>query len=112
MGSERVDLVRDNAPLFARILQRYAETVPIRGGFVRLPTVEAAVAMKFAAVISPNRGNDSRPQDRSDLASLVTLHRNLKLEVLKELGDLVYPGGGKELQDFCTAVWAGKSVSL
>jgi hypothetical protein len=112
VGAERVDLVRNNAPLFARILQRYAVTVSAGGQSVRVPTVEAAVAMKFAAVISPNRGNESRPQDRADLMSLVSLNRSLKLVVLKELGDLVYPGGGGELTSFCSAVWQGKTVSL
>lgn len=112
VGAERVDLVRNNAPLFARILQRYTVTVAAKGLLLRLPTVEAAVAMKFAAVISPNRGNDSRPQDRTDLLSIVSLNRSLSLDVVKELGDLVYPGGGSELEHFCTSVWQGKSVSL
>jgi len=107
VGAERVDLVRNNAPLFARILQRYSGTVSAGEQPLRLPTVEAAVAMKFAAVISPNRGNESRPQDRADLLSLASLNRNLKLSVLKVLGDLVYPGGGEELKSFCNSVWQG-----
>lgn len=112
VGTERIDVVRDNVPIFNRVLERYSVSVPARGQAIRLPTVEAVVALKFAAVISPNRGADSRPQDRTDLLNIVTQHRSLSLAVLSELGDLVYPGGGQELKDFCTAIWQGKRISL
>jgi hypothetical protein len=112
VGTERIDVVRDNVPLFKRVLERYSMTIAWRGASIRLPTTEATVALKFAAVISPNRGNDSRPQDRADLMAIVSQHRDLKVDVLGELGDLVYPGGGQELRDFCSAAWQGKRVSL
>lgn len=112
VGTERIDLVRDDVPLFNRILDRYTVSVPARGQSIYLPTVEAAVALKFAAVISPNRGSDSRPQDRADLLAIVTQQRALNLQVIRELGDLVYPGGGQELNDFCAAVWQGKRITL
>jgi len=32
--------------------------------------------------------------------------------VLAELGDLVYPGGGKELQQVAAGIGAGRNVSL
>jgi hypothetical protein len=70
------------------------------------------VALKFAAAISPNRGADSSPQDRTDLVAIIKKHRNLNAAVLAELGDLVYPGGGRELQDVVSAIHAGKNVSF
>ncbi|MET0388169.1 MAG: hypothetical protein ABW321_19510 [Polyangiales bacterium] len=112
VGPERIDVVRDTAALFRRVLERYSVVIPSRTQPVRLPTTEAAVALKYAAVVSPNRGNESQPQDRVDLLALVTRHRKLKLEVLRELGDLVYPGGGKALEEACQAIWQGKRVSL
>ncbi|MEY4575892.1 MAG: hypothetical protein RL701_595 [Pseudomonadota bacterium] len=112
VSAERIDLVRDNVPLFNRILNKYAVSVQAMGQVLQLPTAEAAVALKFAAAISPNRGNENRPQDRADLLAIVTKHRALKHDVLNELGDLVYPGGGQELKDFCNAVWRGETPTL
>jgi hypothetical protein len=112
VGKERIDLVSDNVPLFNRILRLHTVAVPVRGQVIRLPTVEAAVALKFAAVVSPNRGDDSQPQDRTDLRAILIKNRNLNLAVLSELGDLVYPGGGRELTDACAAIWEGKPVSM
>jgi hypothetical protein len=112
VGKERIDVVRDNVPLFNRILQRYTINVPVRGQSIQLPTAEAAVALKFAAIVSPNRGDDRQPQDRADLSGILIQNRDLNLTVLSELGDLVYPGGGRELSEACTAIWEGKPVSM
>jgi hypothetical protein len=40
----------------------------------------------------------------------VKKNRELEMEDLAELGNLIYPGGGSELQDFVRDVQAGKRV--
>jgi hypothetical protein len=59
-----------------------------RGHRVSVPTVEAAIALKFAAAISPNRGDENRPQDRIDLLAIVKKNRELEMQDLAELGNL------------------------
>ena len=109
---ERIDVVRAENPFFQRIVDRHATPIQSRGQRVYVPTVEAAIALKFAAAISPNRGDENRPQDRIDLLAIVRKHRQLDLGTLAELGDLVYPGGGVELQNFVRDVQAGKNVVI
>ena len=112
VDAERIDVVRARDPFFQRILSTYAVPLQSRGRILHVPTAEAAVALKFAAAISPNRGDESRPQDRADLVSMIRKQPELKTQVLSELGDLIYPGGGKELIDFVEAVRLGKRAVL
>jgi hypothetical protein len=86
--------------------------VTSKGQVINVPSVEAAIAMKFAAAISPNRGDESRPQDRVDLVAIIKKHAAVNMRALTQLGDLVYPGGGRELCDLVTAVRQGKKVNL
>jgi len=109
---ERIDVVRAREALFQTILLKHSVPIHSRGQVIHIPSAEAAVALKFAAVISPNRGEDSRLQDRSDLAALIRHRTDLKTEVLLELGDLIYSGGGRELVDLVQAIREGKRVAL
>ena len=67
----------------------------------RIPTIEAACASKFAALVSPYREWERKQQDAVDFRSIMlpNIDRIDRL-VLKELGDLVYPDGGKELLEY------------
>lgn len=105
---ERIDLVRADEPVFQRVIERHAIDVPCGGTTIRLPTAEAAVALKFAAAISPHRGAGNKPQDGVDLDAVLRRHHQLDAQVLAELGDLVYPGGGRELVDYVAAFRAGR----
>jgi hypothetical protein len=109
---ERIDVVRADNAFFQRVVERYAAPIQSKGQQVFVPTVEAAIALKFAAAISPNRGGESKPQDRIDLLAIVRKNGQLNLDVLGELGDLIYAGGGVELRNFVRDVQAGKSVVL
>jgi hypothetical protein len=109
---ERIDVVRASNSLFKTILQKYTTAVRSKGQVVRLPTPEAAVALKFAAAISPYRADDTRPQDRADLVAILRRQSDLRQDVLAELGDLIYPGGGKELVRFVEAVKSGKKAVI
>ncbi|MGO2356347.1 MAG: hypothetical protein ACTH58_16620 [Marinomonas foliarum] len=75
-------------------------------------TVEAAIALKFAASISPNRRDENKPVDNADLLRLVRSRPSLNETSLTALGDLVYRGGGKELVAIVNDIRSGKPVSL
>jgi len=109
---ERIDVLRSDNAFFKEILEKHVSAVTSKGQVINVPSVEAAIAMKFAAAISPNRGDESRPQDRVDLVAIIKKHASVDMRVLTQLGDLVYPGGGKELCDLVTAVRQGKNAAL
>ncbi len=109
---ERIDLVRDTFPLFREIVGQYCHILRSREHTVKIPTIEAAIALKFAASISPNRGDENKPVDNADLLRLVRSRSSLDTVALSKLGNLVYQGGGKELISIVEDIRTGKSVSL
>ncbi len=109
---ERIDLVKDDFPLFRQVVTDYCHTILSGNHKVKIPTVEAAIALKFAASISPNRGDENKPIDNADLLRLVRSRNDLDETMLAKLGDLVYCGGGKELVAIVNDIKAGKRVRL
>lgn len=109
---ERIDLIHDAFPLFREIVRTHSIIVSGNMHMVKIPTVEAAIALKFAASISPNRGDENKPIDNADLLKLVRSKALLDRDVLFKLGDLVYNGGGKELEAIVGDIQNGRSVSL
>lgn len=109
---ERIDLVRDGFPLFREVVMRYCHAVKADRNTVKIPTIEAAISLKFAASISPNRGDENKPVDYADLLRLIRSTLRLDTNALSTLGDLIYRGGGKELVALVDDVRAGKPVRL
>ena len=95
--SERIDLVKDGFPLFNTIVQKYCVSLKAKKQIVKIPTIEAAIALKFAASISPNRSDEDKSVDNADLMKLIRVTSKLDEEELRTLGELIYRGGGKEL---------------
>ncbi len=109
---ERIDVVKADNPFFREILSAYSIAVQAGDLEFVVPTAEAAIALKFAAAISPNRGGEEKPQDGADLVQLVRRQRGLDASVLQELGDLVYPGGGAELLSVVKTIRQGRRPVL
>ncbi len=109
---ERIDLVKDGFPLFKAVVQKYCVTLRAKKKVVKIPTIEAAIALKFAASISPNRGDENKPVDNADLMRLIRTTTKLNEQALLALGELVYSGGGKELAAVVNDVRQGKAISL
>lgn len=109
---ERIDLVKDGFPLFREVVQKYCHTLRASKYTVKVPTFEAAIALKFAASISPNRGDENKPADNADILRLVRSRNNLDTAALTKLGDLVYRGGGKELVAIVEDIRSERPVSL
>lgn len=79
---------------------------------IKIPTIEAAIALKFAAIISPNRSDEDKPVDGADLIRLIRSVNSLDSPIIMHLGDLVYQGGGNELWKTIQAVRNDENVSL
>jgi hypothetical protein len=67
----------------------------------RLPTLEAALAWKYAAMISPHRDRDKREYDAADFRRLVRANRDRILhDDLRRLASLIWENGADEIERF------------
>jgi hypothetical protein len=67
----------------------------------RYPTVEAALASKYAVLVSPHRSREKKEYDAGDFRRIVRAnHQVLNHESLRELGDQVWERGGTEILRF------------
>jgi len=109
---ERIDLVKDGFPLFKAVVHEYCVTVRTKKHVIKIPTIEAAIALKFAASISPNRSDENKPIDNADLLKLIRSTPALNDKALVALGELIYHGGGNELVTIIYDIRKGKAISL
>jgi hypothetical protein len=106
-----IDVIKPNQPLF-RVALKYTQEVDSHGQLYRVPTIEMALALKFAPMVSPFREDAKKHLDAHDFITMVKLHQDVDLKVLAELGDLVYPEGGKELLEKVRQALAGEKMNL
>jgi len=78
----------------------------------RIPSLEMALAMKFAAMIRPNLPTVKKYLDVHDFAQMMEENSDLRLEMLAALGDLVYNDGGAELLEKVRKVRVGEVLQL
>jgi hypothetical protein len=81
------------------ILEKFVVTDEATGH--RVATLEAAIVSKYAAVLSSHRSWDRKEQDAVDLRKLVRAnYKRLDRDVLRDLADQVWQGGGEEILQF------------
>jgi len=86
--------------------------VELQGQEYRIPALEMALAMKFAAMVSLMRVDEKKLIDASDFIKMVKTNPEIDLSQLAELGELVYPGGGQEIVELVRKVRAGEKLQL
>jgi hypothetical protein len=106
-----IDVMKPNQPLYRAAL-KYTESVRSGGERYKVPSLEMALAMKFAPMVSPIREDAKKYLDAHDFIRMVRSNPDIDLEKLAELGDLVYPEGGKELLEKVRQVRAGEKLNL
>jgi hypothetical protein len=110
-GKVAIDLLKPNQPLY-RVALKHVHSVTSGGQTYNVPSVEMAAAMKFAPMISLTREDAKKYLDAHDFIRIVRVNPALDEKKLEELGDLVYPGGGKELLEKVRQVRAGERLNL
>lgn len=83
----------------------------------RVPSLEEALANKYGAMLTPNRKPDKRHVDAADFTRMVRRsteqgRKPIDLKRLEILGEMVWPGGGKEILRLVNEVKAGKAINL
>jgi hypothetical protein len=106
-----IDVTKPNQPLY-RVSFKNAELIRSGSQEYRVPTLEMALAMKFAPMISLMRSDDKKHTDAADFIRMVRSNPEIDLEKLAALGELVYPGGGKEIVEKVRQVRAGEKLNL
>lgn len=110
--TEAIDLMKPAAsPLWPRLLKD-ARDIRINRTLLRIPRLEGVLAAKFASMISLTRRITDRRQDAVDFARVVEANEQIEFPYLEELGELVYPGGGKEILKLVADARAGKSLNI
>jgi hypothetical protein len=67
----------------------------------RIPTLEAALVAKYAAMVSPHRDREKREYDAGDFRRMVRAnHNRIRRDVLRRLADEVWEGAGAEIEQF------------
>jgi hypothetical protein len=67
----------------------------------RIPTLEAAMVSKYAAMVSPHRDRERREQDAVDFRRMVRAnHDRIRHDELRPLADEVWDGAGAEIERF------------
>src|SRR5262249_10880901 len=107
----RIDVMKPNQELYRHVF-KHTHTVTSHGRIYKIPSLEMALAMKFAPMISLNRADIDKYQDAHDFGRMVVSNPTIDLQKLAELGDLVYPGGGKELVEKVGQVRRGEKLNL
>jgi predicted nucleotidyltransferase len=105
----KIDLIKPNQPLFREVL-KHGHPVTVGGQTYNIPTLEAALAMKFAPMISLNRAEEDRHQDAHDFMYMIKANAEIDLPQLEALGALVYPSGGKEVLELVRKVRNGEKL--
>jgi hypothetical protein len=107
----RIDVMKTNQPLFGAAFKNIEKTT-IEKQPCKIPSLEMALAMKFAPMVSLMRADYKKYMDAADFIRIVNVNADIDLTKLEELGDLVYPGGGKEVLEKVRQIRAGEKLVL
>jgi hypothetical protein len=94
-----IDLMHPFSPFQELILKEYV--VVDEETKHRLPTIEAALVSKYAAIVSPHRERERKEYDAGDFRRLARANRDrIRIDDLRRLAGLVWEGGADEIERF------------
>src|ERR1700722_3297254 len=88
-----IDVMKPLQPPYHAIF-KYTKKILAGKETYRVPTLEMALACKFAPMISLMRMDEKKLQDAADFINIVKKNADIDLEILEKLGKIVYTGGG------------------
>jgi hypothetical protein len=106
-----IDVMKPVQPPHRDVL-KHTHSLTVDGEPCRIPSLEMAVIMKFAPMISLYRADEAKYLDAHDFITMVKANEDINLAKLAELGDLVYPGGGAEVVELVRKARAGEKLPL
>jgi hypothetical protein len=110
-GKVVIDVLKANQPLYRDAL-KHTRSVESEGQTYEIPSLELALAMKFASMISLARSDEDKYTDASDFIKMVKANSELDQVKLRGLGQLIYDSGGDEVLEKVRQVRAGEKLQL
>ncbi|MBM4067446.1 MAG: hypothetical protein FJ271_00670 [Planctomycetes bacterium] len=110
-GDVAIDLMKPNQPLYREVF-KHTHPISTAKQQYRVPCLEMALAMKFAAMISLTRSDEKKHMDAHDFIRMVRVNPEIDSDRLAALGELVYAGGGQEIAEKVRQVRAGETLRL
>lgn len=108
-GTVVIDVMKPIQPPYVDIF-KYTHKVVEEGIEYRVPSVEFALATKFAALISLSRMDEDKYLDAHDFALISKVNPDVDFDVLAAIGDSIFPGGGKEIVEKVEQARAGQRL--
>lgn len=108
-GDVAIDVMKPVQQPYREIF-KHTTTVASEGQTYQVPSLEMALAMKFAAMTSPNRAEEDKHQDAHDFILMVKHNPDFDKGALAHLGSLLYPDGGKDVLEMARKVLAGEKL--
>jgi hypothetical protein len=93
---ELLDVITTRAGSYGLALE-HCETLDIAGTPVRIPTVEAMLALKYTAAVNPVRSAARAAQDWADIWAIADAQPSLRFAVIELLAEQIVPGFGIDL---------------
>lgn len=95
-----IDVTYPHRPDLAETLARPVEVLTKEGLRYRIPSLEAVLANKYGAMLTPSRALEKRAQDALDFAWTVKhstddRRQSIDLEKLENLGEKAWPGAAE-----------------
>ena len=104
-----IDVMKPIQPPYVDIFRHTHKVVVGRLGY-RVPSLEMALACKFAPLVSVARANEKKYQDAHDFVVMAKNNLEVDLESLHEIGESIFPGGGKEIVEKVHQARAGQKL--
>lgn len=110
-GQVLIEVMKANQPLY-RAAFRHGHAVNWENQDYQIPSLELALTMKFAAMISATRDYADKHFDAHDFLCMVQSNADIDQRKVHALGQLVYNGGGDEIVEKVRKVRAGEKLTL
>jgi hypothetical protein len=91
---------------------KHTITIQVGDQLCRIPTLEMALATKFAPMVSLVREDEKKLIDAADFIRIVKTNPEIDMDALAQLGELVYPGGGAEIVELVRKIRAGEKLAI
>jgi hypothetical protein len=106
-----IEVMKPSTPLLREGL-KHTHTVEAEGHVYHIPTLEMALAMKFARLIDECRDQADRFQDAHDFLCMIHANLEIDLRQLAFFGELVYNAGGAEIVEMVRKVRTGEKLTI
>jgi Nucleotidyl transferase AbiEii toxin, Type IV TA system len=106
-----IDVHKPAEPL-GRAALRNTQPVTAEGQTYQIPTLGMALALKFAAMMSLRHTDDKKYLHAHDFIGMVKANPTIDLDKLAGFGELIYPGGGRDISEKVRQVRAGEKLRL